>query len=223
MWHQGMVYEGEFKEGMRHGNGVWRESNSPNATSYEGEYSNDKKHGEGLYKWRSGSYYKGSFYNDQRDGYGEMYWIDGSSYKGQWEKGAQKGEGIMTYADGTVQHIRSHQRNASEISSYISQEELLSNQFGSKSDKKHKLKIKLINHNRSQLPSTTNKNLSSNKAYETSREDGERMYNNFMKLQGTHKRYHSKGEFPHVFQKSHYSIQPQNKSFDLRIGKVRLI
>ena len=96
-----MVYEGDFKDGIRHGYGVWRESTSPNATTYSGEYFNDKKHGEGSYKWKSGSYYKGSFYNDQRHGYGEMYWVDGSSYKGHWELGAQKGEGIMTYADGT--------------------------------------------------------------------------------------------------------------------------
>jgi hypothetical protein len=271
VWHQGMIYEGEFSEGMRHGRGVWRESNLPNATSYDGMYFNDKKHGDGLYKWRSGSHYKGSFYNDQRDGYGEMFWIDGSSYKGQWEKGAQKGEGIMTYPDGTVKKIietssrnysvnggdfynsksfsqsdrklPKHQRLISDVSSY-SQDELNNEAFISNSDKRQKLKIKLINHN--QALSTSNGKFRMERIDESVRESGHHQYNNFMKKRASqHRRIHSK-DYPKippinqvlnnfdyesgfeshlprksviankVLASSHYSIQPRNRSYDLR-------
>ena len=143
VWHQGMVYEGEFMDGMRHGNGIWRESNSPDATTYEGEYYHDKKHGEGVYKWRSGSYYKGSFYNDQRHGYGEMYWIDGSSYKGQWEKGMQKDEGDVAYSsinqsEKKIQQHNNQQQIISDLSTY-SHEDTYNDKPNTMSDRNHKL------------------------------------------------------------------------------------
>jgi len=148
-----------------------------------------------------------------------MFWIDGSAYKGQWDKGAQSGEGLMTYNDGTTKRIQTHQRNTSDISSYISQDDLLSNQFGARSDKKNKLKIKLINH--SNLPSASNNRLRSNENYGTAQETGQQQFNNFMKAQGTHKRYHSKDEFPKMMN-SHYSIQPRNRSLDLRKHSNRI-
>ena len=201
-----MIYEGDFKEGMRHGKGIWRESNSPNATSYEGSYFNDKKHGEGLYKWKSGSHYKGNFYNDQRDGYGEMYWIDGSSYKGQWEKGAQRGEGLMSFPDRAMRIVETntsrnysishndlynsksfsqsdkkvpkHQRLMSEGSSYT-QEEVNPDFKLTQSDQKSRLKIQLINNN--QALSTSNGRFRMDPIDETAREIKSTNYKSFMK------------------------------------------
>lgn len=206
-----------------------------------------------------------------------MYWIDGSSYKGQWERGAQKGEGIMTYADGTVKKIvetttsrnfsignnndmynsksfsqsdkklPKHQRLISDASSY-SQDEMNPDSFLHKSANKHKVKIKLINHNN--MHSTSNERFNLNKIHETARESSSRQYNNFMRITEGHRRVHSKHEFPKippinkifnqepsnadydsaieshgytkksppnkVLASSHYSIQPRNRSFDLR-------
>lgn len=109
-----MVYEGDFKDGMRNGEGEWRKSQAnnqaqnhtqqyqPECDVYQGNYLDDKKHGYGFYQWVSGDSYKGHFANDQRNGYGEMYWNDGSIYKGDWKEGIQHGYGQMTYSDGTV-------------------------------------------------------------------------------------------------------------------------
>ena len=217
-----MIYEGDFKEGMRHGSGIWRESNSPNATTYEGLYFNDKKHGEGIYKWKSGSLYKGNFYNDQRDGYGEMFWIDGSSYKGQWEKGAQRGEGLMSYPDKEVKIIETntsrnysignnefynsksfsqsdhklpkHQQLISDVSSY-SQDHQQQEFMQSQSDKKRGVKVKLINHN--PALSTNNGRFRMERIDETIRETNTG-YNNYMRVKdNNHRRIISK-DYPRI-------------------------
>lgn len=97
-----MSYEGLFKNGMRHGRGVWREKDVGHGAVYEGEYVLDKKEGQGTYTWVSGNFYKGSFASDLRHGYGEMYWTDGSYYKGNWVDGIQEGEGELRLPDGSV-------------------------------------------------------------------------------------------------------------------------
>lgn len=138
--------------------------------------------------------------------------------------------------------LPSHQRLVSDTSMY-SQDGNNPEYYMTRSDKKSKLKIKLINHSR--LPSSTNENLRMSKIYETARENGSQKFNNFMKLKEGHKRVYSKNDFPkippinkvynqldyesseadvHQPQKSgnqilvssHYSMQPRNRSFDLR-------
>ena len=89
-WVNGSVYKGEFKNGLRDGNGVYQ---SELREKYEGSYREGKKHGYGVFIWPSGNVYKGDFVNDLREGYGEMSWKDGSYYKGQWMRGIQNGKG----------------------------------------------------------------------------------------------------------------------------------
>lgn len=63
---------GMFKNGLRHGQGVWKSSRTAPCDSYEGAYINDKKSGQGVFSWLSGAVYTGSYFNDMRQGYGEM-------------------------------------------------------------------------------------------------------------------------------------------------------
>jgi len=80
-WSNESFFKGFFKNGLRHGKGIWKKGPGNNDT-YEGEYFSDKKCGNGIFTWSSGNVYKGSYFDDLRHGYGEMYWTDGSFYKG---------------------------------------------------------------------------------------------------------------------------------------------
>ena len=44
---------------------------------YEGEFSDDRKNGEGKEQWPDGTKYAGNFYNDLKNGKGYMIWPDG--------------------------------------------------------------------------------------------------------------------------------------------------
>ncbi|MDQ5920815.1 MAG: hypothetical protein QG673_871, partial [Pseudomonadota bacterium] len=54
-------YKGEYREGLRHGNGVLIYSSG---TKYEGKWQDDKKHGEGTLFLGLGGTFKGTFDND---------------------------------------------------------------------------------------------------------------------------------------------------------------
>lgn len=84
-------YKGYFKNGLRHGVGVWTQGKD----RYEGHYQNDKKNGKGTFTWASGNRYTGMYFDDMRHGYGEMTWADGSVYKGEWKYGVQNGLGEL--------------------------------------------------------------------------------------------------------------------------------
>ena len=89
-WKNGSIYQGEFKEGLKHGYGEWKKvQNSTKCNHFEGYYMFDKKNGHGQFTWESGNIYKGNYRDDERNGYGEMYWTDGSVYKGEWVNGIQ--------------------------------------------------------------------------------------------------------------------------------------
>nr|WP_292859967.1 hypothetical protein [Nostoc sp. LPT] len=76
-------YDGEFKNGKRHGCGKFL---SPPDTS-SSEYSYE--------------YYIGNFVNDNFDGLGKIKWKDGGEYTGQFRNGKCEGKGTFKLADGT--------------------------------------------------------------------------------------------------------------------------
>ena len=52
------VYEGEWKNNMRHGRGIFTKTKE---FMYIGEWQDDKKHGYGIMKYTSGDVYKGEY------------------------------------------------------------------------------------------------------------------------------------------------------------------
>ncbi|MDC9723685.1 MAG: hypothetical protein PSN34_13065, partial [Urechidicola sp.] len=112
------IYEGDFKNGKRDGNGkeVW-----PNGRHYLGQFKNGWKHGEGTFTWDIGDKYVGEFVDDWRTGYGEFtyrngdtyigtfsankfvdgtyVWAHGDSFMGSW-KNNKKDVGIYNYLNG---------------------------------------------------------------------------------------------------------------------------
>lgn len=121
-YNSGAVYEGDFKDSLRHGIGTMTYSGGD---KYVGMWSNNKKHGFGSYEYATGSNYKGMWDNDEKEGIGsysysngDLYvgswkenekngngkytWKSGTTYDGEWLKNSYHGYGVMTYSDGTV-------------------------------------------------------------------------------------------------------------------------
>ena len=57
MWKDGSVFDGIFKDGMKHGQGHYKWEGDE--TEYIGEWQEDNINGEGHYKWADGRQYKG--------------------------------------------------------------------------------------------------------------------------------------------------------------------
>eukprot|EP00162_Nutomonas_longa_P013400 comp21557_c0_seq1/m.47237 comp21557_c0_seq1/g.47237 ORF comp21557_c0_seq1/g.47237 comp21557_c0_seq1/m.47237 type:complete len:786 (+) comp21557_c0_seq1:92-2449(+) len=96
------VYEGGWHEGKRHGFG----KKTYPSSEYEGQWENDLKHGQGMLRWNHGKcIYNGMWKLDKRCGHGvfEMTADNGQveRYTGEWENDVRHGEGTMEFADGS--------------------------------------------------------------------------------------------------------------------------
>ena len=60
---------------------------------YEGQYRQGHKHGQGVYVWSDGSTYEGEWFNNKIHGQGAYTWADGRRYTGQWEENKMHGYG----------------------------------------------------------------------------------------------------------------------------------
>jgi hypothetical protein len=88
------VYDGEWKDGMRHGQGTLS-FDDVGVAKYEGGWANDKKSGKGKMVYASGNWYDGDWVADVKNGSGKMMWVtSGESYEGQWVDGKPHGGGL---------------------------------------------------------------------------------------------------------------------------------
>ena len=101
-------YQGEFRAGRKHGQGVkaW-----PNGDRYEGGFVEDRKEGTGKYSWGRGPWagesYEGPYLEDQRHGEGVYRWPTGDVYQGPWVRDA-----IAGYATPMMLAQRKHAEEA---------------------------------------------------------------------------------------------------------------
>ena len=72
-----------------------------NGDVYEGEWKDDKKNGQGIYRFSDGRVYEGEWKDDNRNGLGTMTWPNGVVYEGEWKDNKMNGQGKMTLADGS--------------------------------------------------------------------------------------------------------------------------
>lgn len=71
---------------------------------YEGRFREGKRHGRGIYQFADGSFYEGQFQDDTISGHGHLTWPDGGSYEGEWVKGQPDGFGREYHADGRLRY-----------------------------------------------------------------------------------------------------------------------
>ncbi|CAJ1328283.1 unnamed protein product [Effrenium voratum] len=125
-------YEGQFRNYMRHGQGVltlsdgtryvaqWKDDERhgegkefcPDGTTFEGHYAAGMRHGYGVMQWPEGSKYSGMFERGRANGQGELLRTDGSVYRGQFCEDCMSGEGRMQWRDGVeyVGHFVANKR-----------------------------------------------------------------------------------------------------------------
>jgi hypothetical protein len=122
-WPTGWVYQGEWMNDLRHGQGrcfqrIRRrrhneddedESDSDDddddtsiGEEYSGEWQEDMWNGTGTLRFAGGDVYHGQFFRDKMHGQGRYSFSDGSVYEGEFRKDVRSGQGNMVYADGQV-------------------------------------------------------------------------------------------------------------------------
>jgi len=134
------VYNGEYVNGLRHGNGMYEynelyntinniEDNPEEETKEENEEDNNKKityngiwekglkTGTGELKYPDGSIYKGEFLNNKRHGEGTYYYSNGDIFCGHWENNKKIGQGSYKYEKDGVELVGEWDINTGNISS----------------------------------------------------------------------------------------------------------
>ena len=129
--HPLTIYEGQWREGLRHGNGTLVSEASGSAvlgtqvptnqvtgqSRYEGQWEHGRKHGYGTMSYGgTGNLYEGYWEHDLKHGEGVMYWVDKhEEYRGEWGKDLPHGLGQyfwwMTTPPSHMRPSRVHQCN----------------------------------------------------------------------------------------------------------------
>ena len=87
---KGDHYEGEWKDDQRHGLGVLTQHDK----IYEGDWVAGKRNGYGEYRDSGRGTYKGEWSNDMRHGHGRYAWQNGDTYEGEWAQDQEHGYGV---------------------------------------------------------------------------------------------------------------------------------
>ena len=96
MQYRSGAYEGDWKDGLRHGYGKFTWGNGD---TYSGLWLEDKRHGQGTYVWHDGSKYKGNYSHGIRSGYGIYYYTNGTIYEGTWQNNLKHGIANFYYRE----------------------------------------------------------------------------------------------------------------------------
>ncbi|XP_040607246.1 radial spoke head 10 homolog B isoform X3 [Mesocricetus auratus] len=109
-YKSGNIYEGQWENDMRHGEGRmrWLTTNE----EYTGHWEKGIQNGFGTHTWflkriPSSQYplrneYIGAFVNGSRHGHGKFYYASGAMYEGEWVSNKKHGRGKMTFKNGRV-------------------------------------------------------------------------------------------------------------------------
>lgn len=96
VYADGSKYEGEFKDGMHNGVGIFTSDGS----TYEGEFKDDQFNGRGTMTHPNGNKYIGEFKDGARNGQGTFTKANGEKYIGEFKDGFRDGKGTLNFANG---------------------------------------------------------------------------------------------------------------------------
>jgi hypothetical protein len=94
----GAIYRGAMRGTSLHGKGEYVSK----AFKYQGEFLEGLKHGNGTYVWDNGDRYDGAFAQDRPDGRGKYHFANGDSYEGEVKAGVIAGRGTYMTKGGDV-------------------------------------------------------------------------------------------------------------------------
>lgn len=105
-WDDGSYYKGEWSNDNIDGVGImfWPDIRPGFWELYEGNWKSGLMHGNGVYEFSTGEEYRGMFNNGERSGYGVQKWPNGDIYVGQWYNDEMHGQGRLSYIDGTIEN-----------------------------------------------------------------------------------------------------------------------
>eukprot|EP00002_Diphylleia_rotans_P030472 TRINITY_DN6264_c0_g1_i5.p1 TRINITY_DN6264_c0_g1~~TRINITY_DN6264_c0_g1_i5.p1 ORF type:complete len:358 (+),score=55.08 TRINITY_DN6264_c0_g1_i5:104-1177(+) len=95
-----MAYNGERILDVRHGSGLYVYKNK--FFTYEGEWKDGEKHGKGKLSLANGIVIEARFVMGEIEGNGKKTWPDGSTYIGNFTRGEMNGKGVYRGSDGEV-------------------------------------------------------------------------------------------------------------------------
>jgi len=95
----GLIYDGEWKDGLRHGQGIEEMVLGKTKIRFEGAFLNDSRHGFGIYSSSDGHRYEGQYRSGKQHGYGKETLRVGT-YEGEWKEGKYNGRGTFVWKDG---------------------------------------------------------------------------------------------------------------------------
>ena len=90
-------YEGEFKDGLKHGTGTYEWDNGDR---YEGDFAEDRPNGKGKYQFANGDHYEGEVKAGVVSGRGTYVTKAGDRIEGSFAEGRANGPGIYRFASG---------------------------------------------------------------------------------------------------------------------------
>lgn len=85
-YKNGDLYEGDFFNGIKHGQGVYK-FKLPNGRTYNGQFQIDTITGFGIMEFEEKKMiYEGNFLNGAMCGKGKMVFANGVIYEGEWNE-----------------------------------------------------------------------------------------------------------------------------------------
>eukprot|EP01043_Picozoa_sp_COSAG02_P026052 COSAG02_NODE_1489_length_12365_cov_22.798793_5_plen_1063_part_00 len=105
-YHNGDVYDGEWREDKPHGKGVvtYAPADDGSTEKYVGDWVEGKMHGLGRYEYADGGIYEGEWVDGQMHGRGSLAMPAGDRYEGEWVQDAKEGYGMHVYADNSSKY-----------------------------------------------------------------------------------------------------------------------
>jgi hypothetical protein len=96
----GAIYRGGLRGSTLHGKGEY----VARTFKYDGEFKDGLKEGKGVYVWENGNRYEGPFVKDSPEGEGKYIFANGDIYTGEVKGGALTGRGVyVTKAGDTLE------------------------------------------------------------------------------------------------------------------------